>query len=588
MNYKYIALSILLAAGVSACTDKFDEVNPNELTVEASYNTLSDTQKSLNAVYNTMYNDYLMSIEEMTICSDMGYPGYGRQGNPTNLTLAAYYNQTYTNSFKGVTEKWSALYTGIFRANQTIEGLEQLLNKGEEANEEWTTQMAQARFFRGLFHFYLHSVYNEGKIIIFDFVPKSDSDYHQSVSSAEDVMAFFRADLEYAYENLPASYGTKDERVTKGTAATILGTSYLYEEDYTNAITYLKDVITNSEYGYALASPDMLFTSAGEFNSESILEVNFQLGIHPEMSCWSYYAPTNRLGYTYGTQSFTLPCWITDAYQKEVMDPNSKANLISYTDEAGEKQDSLRSVSLRASAMIATIQDDNTPYYLNPHTSSVVKVNEKMGIGYYRKYTNWDIIDEEKNLPDGERKSGKNIILNRLSDVYLMYAECMLRKEAPDVEEALYYMNLIRDRWALELLGTPANNPSFGADKMYDEITYTAESLFKQLQDYDRPLELSAEGHAIRFIDLRRWGIAKTRFEELAGETYHLSSRVVPGIVKPKYKVWLQSGPCPEGKTFPELVDYTQAAANYDAALHGYWPIPLIEEQNNPNLFKNQ
>lgn len=529
----------------------------------------------------------MLSIEEMTLCSDMGYPGYGRNGNPTDETLAAYYNHTYTKSFAGVSNKWAALYTGIFRANQTIEALNLLAERGQVMNEEWKNQMAQARFFRGLFHFYLHSVFNNGEVIIFDSVPKSDEDYHKSVSTADKVQKFFREDLKYAYENLPANYGAKSEKVTKGTAATILGTSYLYSEDFDKAIIYFNDVINNKEYGYELVDDmSLMFTTAGEFNKESIFEINYQLGVHPELSAFDENGTTNRLGYTSSTQLFTLPCWITDLYQTEKMNPNDERNRIHYIDENGEERDSLRSISLRASAMIAVGQDDNTPYYLKPHTSANLSVNEKTAIGYYRKYSNWDIIDDEKNLPDGERKSGKNVIVNRLADVYLMYVECMLRKDNPDVTEALKYINLIRDRWALELLGTPAQNPSFSSKKAYNGVVYDAETLFKQLQNVERPLELSAEGHALRFIDLRRWGIAKERYTNLSKEVYHLAPRMVPGVSKPKNRIWLRKGNSPENLFYPELQDYKLAAQNYDEARNGYWPIPLLEEQNNPNLYK--
>lgn len=587
MNKNIIYTITLSGLMLSACMDSFDAPNPNAPTFEDQIENLKSTQSLLTTVYNAMFNHNVLSIEEMTICSDMGYPGYGRSGNPQNETLAAYYNQTYTKSYSGVSNKWSALYTGIFRANQTIEALNLLAERGQVKNEEWTEQMAQARFFRGLFHFYLHSVFNNGEVIIFDSVPKNDNDFHKPVSPADEVQEFFREDLKYAYENLPENYGSKSEKVTKGTTATILGTSYLYSEDFEKAIVYFNDVINNDEYGYELVDDmSLMFTSAGEFNKESIFEINYQLGVHPEMNAYDENAPTNRLGYTSSSQSFTLPCWITHLYQTEKMNPNDERNRIHYIDENGEEKDSLRSISLRASAMIAVVQDDNTPYYLSPYTSVKVPVNEKTAVGYYRKYSNWDIIDDEKNLPDGERKSGKNVIVNRLADVYLMYAECMLRKDNPDVEEALKYMNLIRDRWALELLGTPGQNPSFSPMKAYDGKLYNAETLFKQLQDVDRPLEMSAEGNALRFIDLRRWGIAKQRYTELSKEVYHLEPRNVPESTKPRYKVWLKYGPSPEGELYPELQDYILAAQNYDETRNGYWPIPLLEEQNNPNLYK--
>jgi len=595
MTFKKIYIGIILIGiSLSSCTDNFDLNNPNEISVEQVESSLSGTQDVLNSVYNAMYNDYLLDIVPLTLCSDMGYPGYGRQEAPTNGKLSPFYFQTYTNSSDYITNNWAALYTGIFRANQVIEGLNALAKQNTSIAEgsEFKEQMGQARFFRGLFHYYLNLLYNNGDVIIFDFVPASDEDHRQSVSSSDSVKRFYRADLEYAYKNLPASWGQKDERVTAGTAATVLGQSYLYDDDFETSKKYLKDVISNNEYGYSLESEmSKMFTSEGEFNSESILEINYSLGIHPELTAWDQSAPTNELGVTSGTNLFTLPCWIEDLYQTEVMDTTDSRNYIEYTDADGKtKNDSLRTMPLRGSSMIATVQDDNTSWYLNPFTSASIKINWQSGLGYYRKYCNWDIIDDEKNLPDGKFKSGKNVIVYRLSDVYLMYAECMLRQSSPDVTAALKYMNLIRQRWGLQLLGRPEDNPELDQSKQYDNIIYTPETLFKQLQDIDRPLEMSAEGFGGRFFDLRRWNIMQQRFESLAATTYHLEGRSVPNpdnLSKPKQKwnVWVKKGEkTSDGQH--EYNDFTIASQNFNDS-KSYWPIPLLEEQNNPNLYKS-
>ncbi len=591
LNRLYILL--LSSLTLLSCDDLLDQANPNESNTDTYWEALSDTSTALNSVYNALYNHGVMSIEEMTICSDMGYPGLKRDGAPSDETLGSFYFHTFTKSTTDVASKWSALYTGVYRSNQVIEGLETLLENGVNQSDEWYEQMGQARFFRGLFHFFLHSVFNNGEVIIFDFVPKTDADYYQSVSSSQEVQDFFRADFLYAYEHLPTTWSTTEQyRASRGAAATALATSYLYSEEYDLALIYLTDLITNADYGYSLESDmDKMFTTAGEFNSESILEINYQSGIHPELSAYDESSPTNRLGYTSKTSSFTLPCWIVDAYQTEEMNVDDDRNKITYTDEDGIiRDDSLRTLSLRGSAMVAVVQDDNTPYYLDPVTSNVVGIGISTSIGYYRKYSNWDIIADEADMPDGQRKSGKNVGIFRLADVYLMYAECMLRRDNPNITEALKYMNLIRDRWALQLLGTPAQNPSFSADKYYNGVVYTAESLFTQLQDIDRPLELSAEGHALRYIDLRRWGsgYAKSRYEKLSGQTYKLTERAVPDG-RTRWGTWVKAGaydPSVDQYSYGELVDYTEAAANYDDS-RGYWPIPLNEEQYNKNLYNN-
>jgi len=480
MKYIKILIIFTIVSSLTSCSDMMEVYNPNELTVDEAWESLDDAKNSISSVYNALYDDDLMSIEKLSLCSDMGYPGYGRNGNPTNATLAMYYNQTYTNSASSISDNWSALYTGIFRANQTIEGLETLSKNGLEESDTWREYMGQARFFRGVFHFWLNSLYNNGEVIIFDSVPKDKEDYYKSVSSSDSVQNFFRKDLKYAYENLPSSWDSDGERVTKGTAAAMLGQSYLYTEEYDSAKYYLKDVIDSGVYSLVTNNVDSMFTTYGEFNSESIFEINYSTGIHPELSTWSNNATTNLLGRTGTTSSFTLPCWLAHAYQTEVMDSTDSRNFIYYIDENGEEKDSIRSMPLRGSAMVATVQEDNISWYLNQYTSVSVSINAKSAIGYYRKYCNWDIVSNEKDLPDGSNKSGKNVVVCRLADVYLMYAECLIRQDDPDIEGALNYMNKIRNRWALQLLGTAEQNPDWDANSYFNGVTYTAETSYSK------------------------------------------------------------------------------------------------------------
>ena len=596
------SIAICMLLGFQSCEDGMNTVNPNIITTEVYWSTLEETGASLNAVYNSIYNHYLLTIEASTISADMGYPGYGRNGAPTNYVLAMYYNQAFNNSSIGVFSKWSALYLGIFRANQTIEGLNSLVADGIATpdNEEWISQMAQARFFRGLFHFYLHSVYNQGNIIYYDFVPKVQADYYQKLTPAAEVQSKFREDIKYAYENLPLNYTSPNDlgRVTKGAAATILGISHVYANEFAEAEPYFDEVI--NDFGYELAAPNMLFTKDGELNSESIFEICYSAGLRPELDEYDESSLTNRLGATSTTQSFTLPAWLLHAYQTEAIDTLNVINHVSdgltvvldSTNKKVVQARKYRVLSRRASAMIASAMDEDTPYYLNPSTSEKLKINPKQSVGYYRKYTNWDVVTDEKLAGEGIRKSGKNVTINRLSEVYLLKAECLLERD--DVQGALDCINAIRRRWGLVLRG-----PSNGVKgRTYDEVNYTSDSLMYVLRHVEKPLELSAEGHFIRNIDLRRWGMAKDNFSELAKVEYALTTYNYVKIAdKESQKVTsaLRAHILPlsltdstfEFKAVDNLFDYYKPAAeNYDNAGAGYWPIPLLEEQNNPNLYK--
>lgn len=65
-----------------------------------------------------------------------------------------------------------------------------------------------------------------------------------------------------------------------------------------------------------------------------------------------------------------------------------------------------------------------------------------------------------------------------------------------------------------------------------------------------------------------------------------LNQEMFRKVLSQGIKSGLKYGPSPEGELYPELQDYILAAQNYDETRNGYWPIPLLEEQNNPNLYK--
>ncbi|WP_297086566.1 RagB/SusD family nutrient uptake outer membrane protein [uncultured Draconibacterium sp.] len=572
---KYMAIGLILFTAF-ACEDFLTETNPNMMSTDSFWKTLDDTEMGLNAVYNSFKNGSVMRTSDEYNRSDMTWPGWGRP-NTTN----SYYLQTFTNASDGPNSKWDALYKGIFRANQVIEALTALEGTGVD-EERWTEQMGQAKFFRGLFYFYLHSSFNNGSVLIYDFVPQDEADFYQTVRPADEVRAFFTADLEYAHQNLPGKWEARDlGRVTAGSAAAVLGKSYLYAEEYAKAAEYFKDVIENPDYGYALA--DHIgdnFTTQNELNSESILEIVYSLNYKAEESVWAEENTSSTLNFTVspvgGWRSIYPSCWLIMAYKNDAMDVNDPRNYV--TDQDGNSR--LRTYNLRTSYSIALVDDVDMQYY-GVITAEGANFNNKE-TAYWRKHSNWDICENEKDISQATPRSGVNYRVIRLADVYLMYAEALIQGGAGgDVEEALKFVNRVRHRSALQLLGMDGTGEFPGAD--HDDVTYDAQSLMHHLMYVERPLELSAEGHAIRTIDMRRWGITHQRFQELSQLHYHTEHYPFvdsKGENRTRWGSILIEGE----KDANDLVDYVQAAQNYNEAAHAYWPIPNSETTTNPEI----
>lgn len=587
--YKYLVLGISLIIPFS-CSDFLTERNPNQLSTDSFWLTVDDCNQGLTAVYNSFRNQNIMNLSDETKRSDMCWPGWGRPNTTDQV-----YTQNFSSATPGVNSKWEALYKGIFRANQVIEGVTKLQPSLSTSTQIATanTILAQARFFRGLFHFYLYESFNGGSVIIADKVPTDESEYYKSLSKPEDVRAFYLKDLEFAYANLPAKWtlAVDNGRVTKGAAAAVLGQSYLYENNYTTADVYFKDVIENPAYGYKLVdNVGDNFDESNELNSESILEIVYstaykaELNVYDEDNTSNNYNAIFSSANTGGWRSVYPSCWLIMAYKKDSMDLNDPRNqIIDATAPGGVRR---RDYSLRTSYSIALVDDRDLPYYGT--TTAIATIFNNKETAYFRKYTNWKTRKSEKDVLPLYR-SGINFRVIRLADVFLMHAECLIKGGTDDagVAEALKFINKVRYRSALCLYGL--NGSGEYPASTHDNITYNANSVMNKIMYVERPLELSVEGHASRFIDLRRWKLLPARFVELAAKVYYALDYVyfdtTRGKPNTRWQSVLHEG-ITDNPSAATLFGFTQAAANYNEAAHAYWPIPNGETIANPNAIK--
>lgn len=588
-------MASLVIPTITSCDDYLTEINPNETTAEVFWNDLSETQSGIYATYAVLRNDYVLNIRQEAWRSDMGWPGFGRPVAQSNDAGWSWYTQLYNYTTDEISSKWDALYTGVWRANQVIDALENRINRESLSvadQSKWDYQMGQARFMRGLMYFYLASSFNEGSVVLRKTVLQSTKEFNQPLAPADEVRTFYREDLKAAYDLLPYTSPSGQAYMglaTKGTAATILGISHLYAKEYDQAATLFKEVITDKRYGYELVHDlSKLFTTAGEFNSESILEISYSLDQRPDINTWDDNCMYNR--YNSMTTSIVgclVPAWLVWEYNEEEMDPNVIENHID-----NDITKPLKNVSLRASSMVALVNDITTPYYIkgNAAEQSGIFGGQKgeWGFGKYKKYTNHDIVTIEKPL-----MSGKNVVVNRLSDVYLMYAECLLQED--DVQGALDYINEIRYRWGLKLLGKSGKYSS----RTYDEISYTKEEVLHHLQFVERPLELSVEGHQIRWQDLLRWGYLedddKNIFKRLSSDpeyefwTVNYAAKRLNGTPIPEIKqnsMVSKIKPSNNPKTQKIDYEYDDAAINYRKSQNAYYAIPQKEIMNNTAIRK--
>ncbi|WP_044211061.1 RagB/SusD family nutrient uptake outer membrane protein [Flammeovirga sp. OC4] len=584
--YKVI-LGTLLASSMWSCQSFLEEKNPNALNSDDFGSTPEQLNSSLTAVYSTFKEKSLLNIVNEVRRDDICF--VGTQSFP--LVGDQLYHKTYNSATATIADKWSRIYKGIFRANQTIANYYkvypeefELDEKGEEIpiteDNLHRVVLGQARFFRGLFHFYAYNTFNNGRVVKFDFVPTAEQDFYQAPQEPAAMREFIREDLEFAMKNLPISWAESQAgRVTAGAASAVLGKTYLYEGDYENAALYFKDVIDN--YGYTLTTNYIEnFREESEFNTESILEVNYSSNFNTEFNINDDASTSNDIVRGFVTRTFggwgTLQpsFWLALLYKNEPIDPTDPRNY--YVDEDGQTK--VRPYSLRASNSVVMI-DDIVPYYQSlPYEYGNKLFNQKQA--YFRKYSRWETRTTELG-DDNVARSGMNVTVIRLADIYLMYAEALIKggTDEAGVNEALRYINKVRYRSALELIGPSSVSDYSGSQ--HNEQTYSAQELMEHLMYIERPLELAVEGHAIRWLDLRRWGVIGDRFKDLAQRKYHVDKYVTPD----NKNIWasvLYEGEDPAGRTHLNRVEFETSAQNYVPQLHDYFPIPSVESAANP------
>ncbi|WP_010134949.1 RagB/SusD family nutrient uptake outer membrane protein [Ochrovirga pacifica] len=670
-NKFYIGLlTVVSVFSLGSCSEDFLDVeNPNQVESSLYVENNDDLETVLNAAYSSYTKSDGIATQMEYERSDMVYPGGIRPYTPGN---EPFYTQTFNNSNRSIADKWAVLYEGVFRANQVMAEYDKI--KGTYATEidslNGALMYAQARALRGYFYFNISNSFNEGEVPIFDEPSENPEDTRKDNASKQEVLNFYRADLAYGMQHLPLTWrsgqvlnrggavtGTTGNpsdivingtgelgRISAGACEALLGKSYLYQYDFKNPdmslITQAKkhferllpDVGEDGGYGYQLTDHvGDNFTSQNEYNSESILEVNYSVDLAQDRS--GEEALHNDLSLKLGAglynPAMSPASWLVIQYKRDSIDIKRSMNQLGanpdYDNTLPEdkyKNPSLdyRKYSHRMSHSIAYIDDDDTKFYDGDITELVTHpraLKQQANCFMWKKLTNWDITSSETGLTTDGR-SGVNMRLIRLADIYLMYAECLL--EEGNIAEARRNINKIRYRSGVVLLGPSIgseefSNATFTTDNgaialdingngvegglakdangnytdIYEEISYDSyEVLRYHLRHVERPLELAIEGNALRTIDLRRWGITKQRFIEIADREYAIGGYIALNPADPTKTVnrWsIQIFPLYEPTINASLGGFQDIYHVYDEKYESQSPAdPATENDNVLNL----
>lgn len=258
---------IYLMMGVAlfvACSDDYLEFSPeDEIPAENFWRNEADAIAGTNAMYSNLRSWEVAAFASfiVSIASDDAEkgstPGDASFFNDIN-------NFSYTPTAFVINDYWKGQWRGVNLANQVLTNVPAIaMDENVKA-----TLLGQAHFIRA--HHYFNLVRTFGGVPIYDGLP-ADGNYNLPKSTQEEVYSLIIADLQFAAENLPASYDVNNVgRATEGAAKGYLAKVYMYQENWAQALALSNEVMG---MGYdLLPNFNSVFRIANENSIESIFE----------------------------------------------------------------------------------------------------------------------------------------------------------------------------------------------------------------------------------------------------------------------------------------------------------------------------
>ena len=412
-----------------------------------------------------------------------------------------------TNSFpttqSEVQQTWTALYTGIYRANDFLERISNKIGSYTTTDKKLATlYIAEARALRGMFYFEL--VRRFGNVVLMTSTQMSNQNPATYVQSApEKVYEYIEDDLLYACDILP--YATDDQyresndyRFSKGAALGLLTKVYatwagypVKDESKWEAAAKTARILVESGKHGLLKDYEQLWknTCNGTWDpTESLIEISFY---SPTVSGNS--DPVGRIGKWNGVKTTAI------AGVRGSCAANVKVVHTFVLDWREDVSDIRRDLSIanyqytdtKKSLWVAGASDTDESAAEKDADPTKAQKNKQ-------NYTpaKWDIQKYvTTNSFINNDKSNVNWYFLRYADVLLLYAEVLNEwKHGPDAE-AYNAINAVRRRG----YGNPSNTSACDLPQGLDETS------FREAVRKERSYELSFEGH--RRQDLIRWGI---------------------------------------------------------------------------------
>jgi hypothetical protein len=436
---KYIITVFLLSIFLTACNDEFLEKNPPQSIAAGEFwKNESDVQMGLAGCYARLKGTYLTWHRSyFDAAVDNGWAQhYGDIRNMQTGTLdaanAGAANNLYNSCYNGIAT------CNVFLMNYPKAGLADAKAKKYEA---------EAKFLRAFFYFEL--VQRWGGVVVYKEIPATIEELKIPKSSVEEVYKFIEEDLSFAVTNLP------DEKYSSGhatrtSAIALQARIALFKGEWDKVIALTNSVISSNKYSLAADLESPFIKGMGQSDCPEII---FSI---------KYIETKDGRQSSDGGQEVEFFRWGGLASTKDLIDEYDPTDL-------------------RLKKW----------YYFSPDKTLFTRED---GFTFRTEFvaTNYGLIkfaaiwDPTRFIPS-ERDiiTGHDIVLFRLSDIYLMNAEAQVEKGGGTSTDAnaLKYVNDIRARAEVAPLA----------------------SLTRANVRKERRMELAFEG--LRYFDVVRWKI---------------------------------------------------------------------------------
>lgn len=520
----YIAVSLAIITGFTSCSKSYLDIqNENSLSTGVFWKTAEDLDAGVIAVYSMFYRQGTWTRNIYTQLNGMADDGVSYAGW-TELNEWTKFKYTNYNFSESQTKMWREHWTAVNRANQVLDHIDDQSVIFSDESERLDIK-GQALWLRSFYYYHMTALWDNIPLIL-----HTSSASDQPANSTPDaIFTQLENDLTEAISYLPLTRSKDKARPTKGSAYGLLAKVYAQHHNWEKAAECLKWIIEGEGKNIYSLEPEWQnnFSNKTENNTESLYEIQFSLVNYVGFDQTDNYLDANaQLGTQIevnqslkgeGWNNIEANRWLVDFYKREKTTSGTNDPRLYYTlwynqAESDFPEHSNQLIYNKTWSQYKYSDADNNRVFIKKYSTDTYPL-------YYWNDNNFRSL--------------------RLSDMLLLYAECLNEiNNGPDAT-AVECVNRVRTRVGL---------PTLQNSVYYDGSVITSDyKAFKEHLKIERALELAFE--CVRWIDLKRWG-----FDEA---------------------------------TLTEIKSRDADFNNFEIGKHECLPLPQRDVDNNPNLVQN-